>query len=163
MVRLASGQSPTEPNRHRLGRIASRRHQASPVRRTAVATGFVEVDGHYSSPLARPEPASLFKELLSRHLQDKVQKRCRVAGPAFAVPFQGCLPGHPAPSHIPSGAILVHFPLYLLHAPFFIFRKIHLYVKSKRVTHDSYKHIELTCPLPQLVHGSPPQCRKSLF
>jgi hypothetical protein len=84
-----------------------------------------------------------------------------VTDPACAVPFQGCLPGHPAPSHIPSGAILVWFSPHLLRAPVFIFRKIILYGKSKRLTHGPYKLMKLRCRFPQLVRVSPPDPTKA--
>ena len=50
LVCLAIGQPPTEPNRQRLEASLRSPSQASPVRRTAGAAAFVEVDAHYEPP-----------------------------------------------------------------------------------------------------------------
>jgi hypothetical protein len=94
MLRSMSSQRPfthrTQPAP--TERRASRRYQASPVRRAAVATGFVEVDAYYQSPAGETrEPASLFKGRRSRRLQDMVRflesyPVSRVGGPCRLAP-----------------------------------------------------------------------------
>jgi len=81
-------------------------------------------------PLPRPEPAKLYRGTRSGSLQDQV-RRGRLSG--FPSPFQA----RPdlLPSHIPSETVLVGRTPELPRGPLFIFRKIHLYGKTKKSTH----------------------------
>lgn len=107
-------------------------------------------------PLARPEPASLFKGPRSGCLQDQVQKtvglrsafrdrlevtscpvvcpgspRAAEVGLQFRLSTSFSLP----PSHIPSDGLLVGRTPERARGPLSIFRKIHLYGKTKKSTH----------------------------
>lgn len=81
-------------------------------------------------PLPRPEPAKLYRGTRSGSLQDQI-RRGRLSG--FPSPFQA----RPdlLPSHIPSETVLVGRTPELPRGPLFIFRKIHLYGKTKKSTH----------------------------
>lgn len=81
-------------------------------------------------PLPRPEPAKLYRGTRSGSLQDQVLRGC---SSGFPSPFQA------RPdlllSHIPSETVLVGRTPELPRGPLFIFRKIHLYGKTKKSTH----------------------------
>lgn len=149
MVGLAIGQSPTEPIRQRLEASSIRYSQASPVRRTAGAAGFVRVDSHYEPPASEAgacKPVQratqwssarygtgLFSQRLSGPLRAPVardrlfrQQGCSASG---------CPPASLPPSHIPSDGLLVGCTPARLRGPLFLFRKIHLYGKTKKSTH----------------------------
>jgi hypothetical protein len=81
-------------------------------------------------PLPRPEPAKLYRGTRSGSLQDLILRGC---SPGLSSPFQA----RPdlLPSHIPSETILVGRTPELPRGPLFIFRKIHLYGKTKKSTH----------------------------
>jgi hypothetical protein len=82
-------------------------------------------------PLPRPEPAKLYRGTRSGSLQDLILRGC---SPGLSSPFQA----RPdlLPSHIPSETVLVGRTPGLPRGPLFIFRKIHLYGKTKKSTHD---------------------------
>ncbi len=81
-------------------------------------------------PLPRPEPAKLYRGTRSGSLQDLILRGC---SPGLSSPFQA----RPdlLPSHIPSETVLVGRTPGLPREPLFIFRKIHLYGKTKKSTH----------------------------
>jgi hypothetical protein len=81
-------------------------------------------------PLPRPEPAKLYRGTRSGSLQDLILRGC---SPGLSSPFQA----RPdlLPSHIPSETVLVGRTPELPRGPLFIFRKIHLYGKTKKSTH----------------------------
>ena len=81
-------------------------------------------------PLPRPEPAKLYRGTRSGSLQDQVLRGMRAR---FVRPFQA-RPALP-PSHIPSETVLVGRTPEPARGPLFIFRKIHLYGKTKKSTH----------------------------
>ena len=77
-------------------------------------------------PLPRPEPAKLYRGTRSGSLQDLILRGC---SPGLSSPFQA----RPdlLPSHIPSETVLVGRTPGLPRGPLFIFRKIHLYGKTR--------------------------------
>jgi hypothetical protein len=93
-------------------------------------------------PRAKPEPASLFRGTRSGSLQDQVQK-CMIRGvfrdhlEVVAVRTSPTVSSRAAllPSHIPSDGLLVGRTPDRARGPLFIFRKIHLYGKTKKSTH----------------------------
>jgi hypothetical protein len=127
---LASGQSSTEPICWQPEQALAAITQASPVRRHAGACGFVEVDRHYEPPAAE---AGAFKAVQ----RDTQWKSARSGTERDAPPLCPTLSGRAAlpPSHIPSETVLVGRTPEPARGPLFIFRKIHLYGKTKRSTH----------------------------
>lgn len=152
VVGLASGQSPTEPIRQRREPSSHRYSQATPVHRTAGAAGFVGVDFHYE-PLASEtgacKPVQRATQWSSaRYGTSKCSRSRRLTGPPRSPVARDQPPGGSAglsanglpsaslpPSHLPTDGLLVGCTPAGPRGPLLIFRKIHLYGRTKKSTH----------------------------
>jgi hypothetical protein len=90
----------------------------------------VEVDDHYEPPAAE---AGACKAVQRDTQWKSARSGTRGCSSGFPSPFQA----RPdlLPSHIPSETVLVGRTPELPRGPLFIFRKIHLYGKTKKSTH----------------------------
>ena len=146
---MLSGRSSHRPVTHRahpaaVGVATLRYSQASPVRRTAGAAGFVGVDFHYEPPAGEAgacKPVQGATQWLSARSGTDSTVAQRLSGllRGFQLPGvvrRSCLSAAALlPSHIPSDGLLVGRTPDRARGPLLIFRKILNYGKTKKSTH----------------------------